>query len=234
MERIWTEEVMPDQWNIGVICLIHKKGDPLICKNYRSISLLNTAYKILSNIIFVRLLPYAEDIIKDYQCGFKRGRSTTDQIFTLRLILEKTLEYGIGTHHLFVDFQAAYDSINREMLYKAMREMNIPSKLVRMVRVAISNSKCQIKIQSHLSDPLRTRNGLKQGDALACLLFNLGLEKVIRDSQIQIGGHIFNKGVQLLAYADDIDIISRSESGIIEAFKSLERSAQAMGLVMYE
>ena len=64
IERIWLEEVMPDEWNNGVVCLIHKKGNPLICKNYRGNSLLNTAYKVLSNIIFSRLLPYAEENIK--------------------------------------------------------------------------------------------------------------------------------------------------------------------------
>ena len=50
-----------------MMCLIHKKGDPLIRKNYRGIPLLNTAYKVLSNIIFSRLLPYAEENIKEYQ-----------------------------------------------------------------------------------------------------------------------------------------------------------------------
>ena len=88
------------------------------------------AYNILSNIIFSRLLPYAEENIKEYQCGFTWNRSTTDEIFTLRQILEKTLEYGVATHHLFVDFQSAYDSINRKMLYRAVKELNIPSKLV--------------------------------------------------------------------------------------------------------
>ena len=86
IERIWLEEVMPDEWNNGVVCLIHKKGDPLICKNYRGISLLNTAYKVLSNIIFSRLLPYAEENIKEYQCGFTRNRSTTCLLYTSRCV----------------------------------------------------------------------------------------------------------------------------------------------------
>ena len=46
IERIWLEEVMPDEWKNGVVCLVHKKGDLLICKNYRDISLLNIAYKV--------------------------------------------------------------------------------------------------------------------------------------------------------------------------------------------
>ena len=74
---------------------------------------------------------------------------------------------------------------------------------------------------------------MKQGDALACLLFNIAVEKVIRDSGIQTSGHIFHKEVQLLAYADDIYVISRSESGLKEPFQELELSAKAMGCLLY-
>ena len=120
-------DCMPDEWNNGVVCLIHKKGDPLICKNYRGISLLNAAYKVLSNIIFSRLLPYAEENIKEYQCGFTRNRSTTDQIFTLRQILEKTLEYGVPTHHLFVDLDVYKRQVmNIEKLISLVSEHILP------------------------------------------------------------------------------------------------------------
>ena len=57
-----------------------------------------------------------------------------------------------------------------------MKELNIPFKLVRMVGVPMSNSKSQIRIQSNLFNSLKTLNGLKQGDALAFLLFNIALE----------------------------------------------------------
>jgi hypothetical protein len=59
------------------------------CKNYRGISLFSTPYKILTKIVANRLTPYMENIVGDYQCGFRERRSTIDQIFSLRTILEK-------------------------------------------------------------------------------------------------------------------------------------------------
>jgi hypothetical protein len=55
-----------------------------------------------------------DEIIGDHQCGFRRNRSTTDQIFCIRQILEKKWEYNETVHQLFVDFKKAYDSVRRE------------------------------------------------------------------------------------------------------------------------
>jgi hypothetical protein len=71
------------------------------------ISLLSSAYKILSNILYARLLSFVKKELGSYKAGFWGGKSTIDQIFSLRQILEKTYEYNIETHHLFVDFRAA-------------------------------------------------------------------------------------------------------------------------------
>jgi sorting nexin-29 len=234
MEQIWAENSMPAEWNQGIICPLHKKGDQLNCTNYRGITLLNTGYKVLSNILFQRLLPYAESIIGHYQCGFRPSKSCTDQIHTLRLILEKTQEFNIDTHHLFIDFRSAYDSIDRRLLFTAMREFSIPEKLVCLTEMTMANVECRVKIQSDLSNSFETHKGLRQGDALACLLFNLALEKVVRDSGINTNGTIFYKSVQLLAYADDIDIISRDINSLRQAFTSLDRAAKLIGLNINE
>ena len=234
IKDIWLKEEMPTEWNMSIICPIHKKGDIMECANYRGVSLLNTAYKILSNILFARITPLAEKIIGNYQCGFRKNRSTINQIFTLRQILEKTREFGIETHHLFIDFKSAYDTIERDQLYNAMREFKIPNKLISLTRMTMENTQSQVRIQSDLSDPITTRKGLRQGDSLACLLFNLALEKAVRRAGIQTNGTIFYKSVQLLAYADDIDIIARSRMALKEAFLSLEGAAREMGLRINE
>jgi len=84
---------------------IHKKGDKTDCNNYRGISLLPTTYKILSNILLSKLIPYAKEIIGDQQCGFRRNRSTINQIMCIRQILEKKWEYNEEVHQLFIDFK---------------------------------------------------------------------------------------------------------------------------------
>jgi hypothetical protein len=73
-------------------------------------------HKILSNILLSRLSPYFDEIIGDHKCGFRRNRSTTDQIFCIRQILEKKWECNETVHQLFIDFKKAYDSLRRELL----------------------------------------------------------------------------------------------------------------------
>ena len=199
----------------------------MTCSNYRAIPLLNTAYKVLSCIIYGCISEYTERIIGAYQCGFRKGKSTINQIFTLSQIMEKTVENQIGIYHLFIEFKSAYDSIHREKLLCAMTEFGIPSKLIIFVKTTMTNVQCSVKIQSHLSEPIPTTRGVKQGDALACLLlFNIALEKVIRDSGIQTRGTIFFKAVQILAYADDIDLMTRTTPGLNEVILKLEKSAR--------
>jgi sorting nexin-29 len=76
-----------------IVCPIFKKGNTAKVENYRGISLLDTSYKVLSLAVLKRLKGYAKDIIREYQCGFTRSKSTTDYIFTIRQIMEKYYEY---------------------------------------------------------------------------------------------------------------------------------------------
>ena len=80
---------MPKGWSMGIIQPIYKKGNNLDYSNYRAITLLNVAYKMLSGILYNRLAEYAEEILGDYQCGYRVNRSTIDHIFTIRQIQEK-------------------------------------------------------------------------------------------------------------------------------------------------
>ena len=125
----------------SIIVPIYKKGDKTDCNNYGGISLLPTTYKVLSNILLTRLIPYAEEVIGDHQCGFRRNRSTADHIFCIRQILEKKKwEYNEAVHQLFIDFKKAYDSVRREVLYIILIEFGIPKKLVRLAKMCLTET----------------------------------------------------------------------------------------------
>jgi len=185
---IWKKEKLPEEWKESIIVPIHKKGDKTDCNNYRGISLLPTTYKILSNILLSRLIPYAKEIIGDHQCGFRRNRSTIDHLFCIRQILEKKWEYNEEVHQLFIDFKKAYDSIRREVVYKILIEFGIPKKLVRLVKMCRTETYSRVRVGKNVSDRFPIRNGLKQGDALSQLLFNFALEYAIRTVEVNKDG----------------------------------------------
>jgi hypothetical protein len=93
LQRIWEEENMPESWKMWVICPIFKKGDKLAYKNYTGITLLNVVYKVLSSVLNERMKRYSEDLLEEYQCGFRPQRSTTDQISIIRQVMEKFYEH---------------------------------------------------------------------------------------------------------------------------------------------
>jgi len=105
---------LPEEWKESITVPIYKTRDKTDCGNYMGISLLPNTYKVFSNILLARLTPYAEEIIRDHQCGFRRNISTTDLIFCIRHILEIKWEYNEAVHQVFTDFNKVYFSVRRE------------------------------------------------------------------------------------------------------------------------
>ncbi|GFG38542.1 hypothetical protein Cfor_01211 [Coptotermes formosanus] len=94
-------------------------------------------------------------------------------------VVTKTDEYNLMTYHLFIDFKSAYGTVDREQLYEGLKQLKIPDKLIRLVKMTMMDTRNRVKILDDLSDEIRTEWGLRQGDALSCLLFNIALEKVM-------------------------------------------------------
>jgi hypothetical protein len=107
------------------------------------------------------------EVIGDHQCGFCRNISTTDRIFYIRQILETKWEY-IGTvHQLFIDFEKAYDSIKREVLYNILLEFGIPKKLGSLIKMCLNVTYSKFRIGKLLSDKFPIQNGLKKRCSIA-------------------------------------------------------------------
>ena len=147
----------------------------------------------MATILKKRLDKLSEKIIGDYQCGFRKGRSTTDQIFMLKQSLIQRYEYNKPTHLLFIDFKSAYDSVHRRKMLKVLEKFDIPGKLIRLVKMTLEQTSSVVRVENQETEEFIVRKGLRQGDPVSALLFNLALEGVIRSSGINRQGTLNTK-----------------------------------------
>ena len=98
----------------------------------------------------------------------------------------KKWEYNEAVHQLFIDFKKAYVSVRREVLYNILMEFWIPKKLIRLIKMCLTETYSRVRVGKNLSDMFPIRNGLKNGDALLPLLFNFALQYAIRRVQVNM------------------------------------------------
>ena len=117
---VWESEEVPKEWRDGIFIPLHKKGDKSICDNYRGMSLLSVAGKVLSQVIMMRLEPVLDEILPETQCGFHKNRSCTDITFTARQLQEKSMEQQRPIYFAFIDLTKAYGTVNRQALWQLL------------------------------------------------------------------------------------------------------------------
>lgn len=181
-----------------------------------------------------RLEEQADPQIGEYQAGFRKGRSCIEQIWNLKMILQ--MRNTRNTVVTFVDFKKAYDSIDRATLYKILEEFGIDRKTRAIIRQTLTGTISKVKFMGDISDPFDIQTGVRQGDGLSPLLFNIVLEKIIRTWEkevkgIQIGIKKENRfHVKCLAFADDLAILTNNRKEATHAIEKLHEIAQKTGL----
>jgi hypothetical protein len=133
-------------------------------------------------------------------------------------------------HQPFIDFKKTYASFRREALYNILNEFGIPKKMVRLIRMCLSETYSRVRVGNNLSEMFPIRNGLNQGDALSPLLFNFALGYAIKRVQVNQDGLKLNGTHQLLAYADDVNVLGGRVHTVKENAEALEFATKEIGL----
>jgi hypothetical protein len=113
--------------------------------------MLSTVSQLYANILKNKLNRHSESILEEEQCGIRRGRSTMEAIFTLRQILKKRREFNLPTLIIFVDYEKAYDSLNRGKLWQILRDEDIPKQVLKAIQSLYQNSNICISIMTDKS-----------------------------------------------------------------------------------
>ena len=138
----------------GCILPFPKKGDLGLAKNYRGITLTSIAAKIYNALLQNRIEPKIDNILRKNQNGFRRNRSTTSQILTIRRILEGVRAKNLQATLLFVDFTKAFDSIHRGKMELILLAYGQPKETVTAIMILYKNTKVKVVHQ------METRNTL--------------------------------------------------------------------------
>ena len=128
--------------------------------------------RLLASIILNRQLKKHETTTHEQQAGFRPGRGCFDHIFTLRQVLEQRHLYKQATISVFLDFEGAFDSVDRQVLFNILVQKGVPIKFVNIIQSMYSQTYGRVRAYGKLSKIFPTKSGVRQGCPLSPFLFN--------------------------------------------------------------
>jgi hypothetical protein len=237
--KLFNDGIFPDEWSKAIIVPIFKKGDIHNVDNYRGISLLSVVSKCYTKLLNRRLCSWLRNhnVISECQSGFRKNYSTTDQIYNLYSIVQRTIsEKGRKLFVAFVDFRKAFDSVRHDKLLECLKEKGVSRKFFVAIKSMYSSMLSCVKINDEYSDLFDCPIGVRQGCILSPTLFSVFINKIAEQMSLH-GRH----GVQLLPglmelfillFADDIALISTSPIGLQNQLNVLQTCCDEMKLMV--
>ena len=219
--RILNGEKMPTEWRRSILVPIFKnKGDAQDCSNYRGIKLMSHSMKIWERVVEARLRGMIE--ICEQQFGFMPGRSTTDAVFALRMVMEKFREGQKELHCVFVDLEKAYDRVPRDELWYCMRRSGVPEKYVKVIQDMYEDCVTAVRCAVGVTEGFKVEVGLHQGSALSPFLFAILMDRLTDEVRKELPW--------TMMFADDIVICGPSKEQVEEDLEQWRHALERRGM----
>jgi ribonuclease HI len=210
--RIWQENVFPNSWRLAtVIPILKPNKDPTNPLNYRPIALTSCLSKILEKMICSRLNYYIEinNCLSIYQSGFRRGRSTIDNIIALE---EKVRNAFVKRHHLvsiFFDMEKAYDRTWRYGILRQLHNFNLKGNLPIFIENFLAKRYFKVQIGNCQSNVYEQEEGVPQGSVLSVYLFTIAIDSILREIPPSVSGSLYVDDLHISCEGADMRYIER-------------------------
>ena len=129
--------------------------------------------KIICSVILQRIKTEVDKTLRDEQAGFRQERSCVDQIATLRIIVEQTIEWQTSLCMNFIDFEKAFDSIDHQVLWNILKHYGIPQKIISIIQQLYDGFSCQVIHDGSLTEPFTVRPGCILSPLIFLLVIDL-------------------------------------------------------------
>lgn len=232
--QVWNTGTWPPEWAESIFIPLHKKGRTENCSNYRTISLISHASKVMLCVIHTRLRNYLDSQIPPEQAGFAKGRGTREQILNIRQLIEKHREFRQPLILCFIDYNKAFDCVQWTKLWDVLHEMGVPDHLISLIQSLYEASSATVRCHNTESKHFQPKKGVRQGCILSPVLFNIYSEAILRkalenwDGGASIGGVKVNN----LRFADDTTLCANSEEEMSRLLKKVEEESEKFGLTI--
>ena len=208
---------------------IYKKGSIEDCGNYRPISLLCVAYKVLAAILLRRLQDAgAEDKLTSTQFGFRRGQGTIDA----KCMVRRKMEYAWATKHgsmsfLALDLKMAFDYIDPAALIRGLRRFGLPGQYLELVRNIYAGRSFRVRDGDSCSEEHHQFAGISQGCPLSPFLFVMLMTILMHDASLELpheDQELLQKGcLASMLYADDTLLMGVSPDSLQGFLKAISK-----------
>ena len=216
---------IPVTWTFCRLIVVFKKGNRLDCGNYRGISIMDTFAKLYDRILCLRLEKWFRPCRE--QAGAQRGRSCTEHILGLRLLIDYAVSKRTKLFITYVDFSKAYDKVPRNALITTLCRLGCGGMMV----LAISSLYYDTRMV--LGAAMITATvGVRQGSPTSCLLFTLYIDELVRDLHRKCPSDGFLKWISSLLLMDDTVLLSTTRERCTKKIKILTDFCNRSGMVI--
>ena len=235
IQDIQTHGVDPTtNFTLGYLCPIHKKKERDDIKNYRPITLLNTDYKLMTKSLALQLATHVHQLVHPDQTGFIPNRTIFDPIRLTQTICAYADFMEEDGAIVALDQEKAYDKIDHGYLAHVLCRFNLPEPFIKTIQSLYENAHTAVMVNGELSPTFRVTRGVRQGDPLSCLLFDLAIEPLacmLRSSPNLKGFSIpgIMQKVIVTLYADDTTVFLSSADSYTELERILSQWCLASG-----